>query len=180
MSNKPKNKSDLSGILPPNVNPEYNPLIIPGAKKLKLKQNQKGIAKQNLTNKSDRLRFQEMKPKKMKIDRQIIVNMRELWFRKRRTEHDKPYLGDYYAQAIAEYLERNQIPKTVPKRERQTTKVMLVDQAHNDMQSLEKIARKRGQTWNTILENALLEYLEKPENYLGINFRRHEKIEKMG
>jgi hypothetical protein len=169
-------KHHTKPVIIPFDNPDYNPLLTKTPKKLSPKLNKKGVSK-TLQSPADRLRFQTYGIRKMKIDRDLQILMRELWFRKRRTNHDASYLGDYYELAFAEFLFKNKIPKTIPRIKRQTTKLMLSNKALADLESMVKIARKRGQTINHLIEEALKEYLSKPENYLGENFKRRERIE---
>lgn len=160
-------------------NNEYNPLLLPGPKRLKMKKRFKKLAS-NLTTPQQQIQFQEYTKRKMKIDHELGFLMHELWNRKRRTNQNKPYLGDYYEMAFEAYLLKTKIPRVVPKLNRRSTKMLLSARAIECLKFLERIAKKKHQSLATVIEESIRMFLDLPENYLGINFQRKEKIERLG
>lgn len=156
---------------------KYNPLLLSGAKRLKLKKRLK--LTDNLVTPQQELAFKNYTQKKMHLDTNLAILMRELWKRKRRTD-TMVYLGDYYESAFEEYLTKHRIPKTIPKLNRQTRKIMMSLRGLELLVALSKIAKKRNQHLSSIIEESLREFLDKPENYLGLEFIRKEKMQRLG
>jgi hypothetical protein len=128
---------------------------------------------------TQRLQFQERDKIQITCDTEQQKLMREIWLWKRHSQRNKQYLGDYYADAFAEYLIKHRVPKTVPKITRQKTRVHLSPSAKTDLESLGKIARKRKQSKSVIIEEAIQEYLDKPENFLGSQEYTPQKTERI-
>lgn len=117
--------------------------------------------------KRQRLNFQHRVRCLMTCDAELQNLMRKLWLFKRQVKREKPYLGDYYAEAFEDFLFNNRVPKMVPKVKRQKTRVHLTESASKHLKDMQKIARKRQQPLSVIIEEAIRVYLQKSENLLG-------------
>ncbi len=104
--------------------------------------------------------------------------MREVWKRKR--SPSKP-LAEFYLEAFKGYLQTHKVPKQLTVYERTDTRLMIPEHEKETLTNLEKIARKREVPVAVVIEEALSEYCDKPENYLGKGFyegfrQRKEKV----
>lgn len=126
------------------------------------------------------LTFTSLTSRTLKFSADAQRLMRRLWQTKKSLSKNPQLLGEYYAQAFAAFLYKNRIPKAIAKVSRQATRMYLPEQAVEDLKGMEKIARKRQQTLAVVIEEAVTEYLAKPENYLGSNEYKSQKTERMG
>jgi hypothetical protein len=123
--------------------------------------------------------FQDRDKVSIRCDASQQRLIRELWLRKRITEKQKPYLGDYYGEAFKQFLTKNRVPKVLPQVNRQSTRIHLSPEAKQDLESISIIARKRKQSLSVVLEELLQEYLDKPENFLDSAIYKPQKMERI-
>jgi hypothetical protein len=127
-----------------------------------------------------KLEFSRYAKTKLYLDNQLTQLMRKLWlFKRQGSSTEMVNMGDHYARAFAEFLDRNRIPKVVSKKSRITTRIALPESAIENLEGIRKIAIKRNQSISLIIEEALTEYLNKPENYLSASERIVERVERI-
>lgn len=78
-------------------------------------------------------------------------------------------------------METHKVPKQLTVYERSDTRLVIPESEKPTLDNLQKIATKREVSLAVILEEALSEYCDRPENYLGKPFyeefkQRREKI----
>jgi hypothetical protein len=128
---------------------------------------------------NQKIAFKSYVKTKVYLDSQVTALMRKLWLFKRQGSAERVNLGDYYAEAFTEFLDKNRIPKVVPKKNRRTSCIALPESAKDAMEGIRKIAKKRNQPTMVVLEECLMEYLNKPDNYLSSDERIVEHVERI-
>lgn len=108
--------------------------------------------------------------------------MREIWMRKRdiaaMNSHQRKPLADFYLDAFHAYLETHKVPKQIPIYDRSETRLTIPETEKKTLENLERIAAKREVSIAVVLEEALSEFCDRPENYLGKEFYKSFKQRK--
>lgn len=123
------------------------------------------------------LKFPSRRFIRMSFDMEIRRHMRELWLRKRMMSSNPQELENYYFHAFSQYLDRNRIPKQTRKRTRTQARLLVTEPTATMIKGLEMIARSRQQPLAAVIEQALEEFLDRPENFMGKDKRRIERRE---
>lgn len=127
-------------------------------------------------NRIRKLKLDEYHRVEMTFDEKLRRSMRDLWHRMRHLSSRHGQLYEYYKEAFKEYLDRNRIPKQMELIKRTTGKLKVDAEMVEYYKGIQAIAYKREQPCAVVIEEALKEYLTKPENDMGMDRKGKSKI----
>lgn len=112
---------------------------------------------------------------KITIDQNLHTRMKEL--SRRRKRETGLTIGGFYAEAFSKFLERNKVPKKVEVINRRQFRFDMPIGVEDALKDLQVLAWRDRVSLNVMLERAVTDYLDRPENYLGDNFNKTIKKE---
>jgi hypothetical protein len=118
------------------------------------------------------LKLQSHKFIRLRFDQDLRRSMRELWLRKRIITENPKELEEYYYAAFSTYLERNKIPKQIRRRTRTQAKILASEGTISFLKSMKFISRSRQQPLASVIEESLEQFLDLPQNYMGMDKKR--------
>lgn len=105
---------------------------------------------------------------KLTLSTRMHTIMREIT--RRKVKQSRWSIGAHYAEALRRYLAHQKPPKRIER----ISRAQIVIEVPDDMQELrlqvERLAIARQQSEQVILEEAIKEYTDNPENYCGKTF----------
>ena len=107
---------------------------------------------------------------KVTIDQNLHKQMKEL--SRRRKRETGLTIGGFYAEALKEFHDKQRVPKKVEVINRRQFRFDVPIGVENILSDFQLIAWKQRVPLSVILEQAIAEYLAKPENYLGGKFNK--------
>lgn len=107
---------------------------------------------------------------KITIDQNLHKQMKEV--SRRRKRETGLTIGGFYAQALQQFHEKQRVPKKVEVINRRQFRFDVPIGLEDILQDFQLLAWKQRVSLSAILEQAIAEYLAKPENYLGDRFMK--------
>ena len=105
---------------------------------------------------------------KLTIDQNLHKQMKEV--SRRRKRETGLTIGGFYAEALKEFHDKQRVPKKVEVINRRQFRFDVPIGIESILSDFQLLAWKQRVTLSVILEQAISEYLAKPENYLGDRF----------
>ena len=105
---------------------------------------------------------------KFTLSIRLHTTMREI--ARRKAKQTGFALGAHYAEALRRYIAQHKIPKRIEKVSRDQVILEVPDDMPELREQLERLAIARQQSVHVILEEAIQEYVDAPENYCGKTF----------
>lgn len=112
---------------------------------------------------------------KLTIDQNLHRQMKELSRRKKK--ETGMMIGAFYAEALRQFAERQKIPKHVEVINRKQFRFEVPEDIEDILSDFQLLAWKRRVSISAVIEEAVSEYLSKPEHYLGDRFIKSLKKE---
>jgi hypothetical protein len=109
------------------------------------------------------------------LSRWLHEYMRELSRRKRL--ESKMFIEDHYRKALKEYLRDLENPKRILKRQRMAVRIQCKTTDLDLIDHASRIAYKEERPLARIIEEAVKQYIDKPENYLGKTYKEENPNE---
>lgn len=107
---------------------------------------------------------------KLTLSTRLHSIMREIT--RRKAKQSRWSLGAHYHEAIRRYLAAHKLPKRIEKSTRAQIIIQVPDTMTEFREQLMHHAVRRQQPEHVIIEEAIQEYIDNPENYCGETFYR--------
>lgn len=117
----------------------------------------------------------------MHIQKTLSDGMREI--ARRHKTLRRMFIDGFYLEAFDDYLTSVDVPKRITAIERSPVRIQVNAEFIERLNSLAKVAYKREVPVSRIIEDAIKDYLSKPEHFLGSNWEdshpeRYEQLNK--